>query len=147
MAHIRKLIRDDITTTLTGLVTTGSKVYQSRVYPITAANLPGIIVYTDSESIEYLTITRPRTLMRTVTFSVEVYVKGIANYDDTIDTICSEIEQALYTDVTRGGNAKDTIVNSMEVQYEGDGDQPVALAIMQVNVEYVTLEGTPETAA
>lgn len=146
MAHVRKLIRDNIVTALTGLTTTGSKVYASRVYPITAANLPGIVVYTESEAVEYATITRPRTLMRTISFSVEAYVKGVSNYDDTIDTVCSEIEQALYTDVTRGGYAKDTIVSSMEVQYMGEGDQPVATATMQVNVEYVTLEGAPETA-
>ena len=34
MAHLRKQIRDDVVTTLTGLSTTGSKVYASRVYPI-----------------------------------------------------------------------------------------------------------------
>lgn len=146
MAHIRKLIRDNIETTLTGLTTTGSNVFVSRVYPITGSNLPGIIVYTDNEEVEYLTITRPRTLMRTVTFSVEAYVKGVSGYDDSVDVVCSEIEQALYTDLTRGGNAKDTIIGSMEVQYQGEAEQPVALATMQVIVEYVTLEGAPEVA-
>lgn len=146
MAHIRKLIRDNIETTLTGLTTTGSNVFVSRVYPITGSNLPGIIVYTGSEEVEYLTISRPRTLMRSVTFSIEAYVKGVSGYDDDIDAVCSEIETALYTDVTRGGNARDTMINSMEVQYQGEAEQPVALATMQVTVEYVTLEGAPEVA-
>lgn len=146
MAHIRKLIRDDLVATLTGLSTTGSNVFASRVYPITSGSLPGVIIYTDSEELEYLTITKPRTIMRTLTLSIEAYVRGVSNYDDSIDTICSEIEQALYTDVTRGGNAKDTLINNMEVRYMGEAEQPVALATMQISVEYVTLEGAPETA-
>ena len=44
MAHARKSIRDDIKTTLTGLTTTQSNVFQSRVYPIGKAKLPGILI-------------------------------------------------------------------------------------------------------
>ena len=52
MAHLRKQIRDNVVTALTGLSTTGSRVYASRVYP----NLPGLCVYTKSESVEILTM-------------------------------------------------------------------------------------------
>ena len=34
MAHLRKQIRDNVVTALTGLSTTGSRVYGSRVYPM-----------------------------------------------------------------------------------------------------------------
>lgn len=44
-AVLRKQIRDNVVTTLTGLSTTGSRVYASRVYPMAAANLPGLCVY------------------------------------------------------------------------------------------------------
>jgi hypothetical protein len=50
--HVRQQIRERVATTLTGLTTTGSKVYQSRVYPLAANNLPGLLVFTNSETSE-----------------------------------------------------------------------------------------------
>ena len=72
MAHVRKLIRDDIETTLTGLATTGANVYQTRVYPIAEDRLPGLAIYTSSETTDYATITPPRTQVRVLTVSVDV---------------------------------------------------------------------------
>ena len=46
MAHIRKTIRENIVTTLTGLATTGSSVYETRIFPINYAKLPALMVYT-----------------------------------------------------------------------------------------------------
>lgn len=143
MAHIRKVIRDDIVTSLTGLASTGSRVYTSRVYPMDSSKLPGIAIYTNSENSEYATIGLPRTIMRTVDVNVEVYVKGVAGHDDSLDQICAEIEAALYSDVTRGGYAKDTKIMSFESQYSGDGDQPVVTGVLLVQVMYITTEGAP----
>lgn len=146
MSHTRKLIRDNVISTLTGLTTTGSKVYGSRVYPLAANRLPGICVYTKQEVSEYATNVRPRTLLRTVTVMVEVYVQATTSYDDDLDTIASEIEIALAADVTRGGYAKDTRITSYDAEYAGDGDIPVASAMIQVEVLYSTPENTPEAA-
>jgi len=147
MAHVRKLIRDDIETTLTGLATTGANVYQTRVYPIAEDRLPGLAIYTSTEATDYATITPPRTQVRTLTVSVDVYVKAVTAYDDTLDAICVEIEEALYTDRTRGGNAKDTRVTAFDSDFSGDGDQPVARATLTVEVDYVTLENNVEVGA
>jgi len=144
MAHIRKLIRDNIVTTLTGLTTTGTKVYRSRLYALAESKLPCLAIYTNTEATEYLTMREPRTQQRALDVSVEAYVKATANYDNTIDDICSEVEQALYTDTTRGGYAKDTQVTGVNVEMSIDGDQPIALATINVNVIYNTEEGNPE---
>jgi len=146
MAHIRKLIRDDITTTLTGLTTTGSNIYQTRVYPLADDKLPGLAIYTSSESSQYSTINPPRTQIRTLLVSVEIYVRGLTGYDNTLDQIALEIEEALYTDLTRGGYAKDTRVTSFEADFSGDGDEPVAYATMTIEVDYMTLENDLETS-
>lgn len=146
MAHVRKLIRDNIETALTGLTTTGTNVYQTRVYPIAEDRLPGLAIYTNTEESEFSTVTRPRTQIRTLTVSVEIYVKAVTGYDDTVDTSCVEIEEALATDVTRGGNAKDTRVVSFEADQSGEADQPVARATLSVEVDYATLENDVETA-
>jgi hypothetical protein len=146
MAHIRKSIRDNVVTTLTGLTTTGANVFQTRVYPLASNKLPGLAIYTRSESSDYSTITMPRNIIRTMTVSVEAYVKGVTGTDDSLDTIASEIEAALYSDVTRGGLAKDTRVVSFEADFSGDPDQPVGTATINVDIDYVTIEGAPETA-
>jgi len=144
MAHVRKLIRDNIETTLTGLATTGANVYQTRVYPIAEDRLPGLAIYTSSESTEYATLTPPRTQLRTLSVSVDVYAKAVTAYDDLLDAACVEIEEALYTDRTRGGNAKDTRIIAFDSDFSGDGDQPVARATLTVEVDYVTIENDVE---
>ena len=146
MAHVRKTIRDNITTTLTGLTTTGSNVYQTRFYPLAEAKIAGLCIYTNSESTEASTLKTPRTQLRTLEVMVEAYVKGTTGIDDTLDTIAVEVEEALTTDITRGGNAKDTKVTAFEASYSGDGDQPVGVGRFTVEVLYATLENDIETA-
>lgn len=146
MAHVRKLIRDDITTTLTGLTVTGSNVFQTRFYALGEAKLPALCIYTKNEDTSYETLRSPRTQMRTLSVSVEAYVKGTANLDDTLDEISVEIEEALATDLTRGGYAKDTRITSMQTEFSAEGEQPIGVAIFTVEVIYATLENNIETA-
>lgn len=145
MAHVRKQIRDALATAVTGLATTGANVYTSRVYPISSASLPALLVYTKEETSEYLTLTQPRTIDRTLSAVIEIYVQGNTTYDDTIDSIAAEIETAL-DDVTLSGIAKDLTITSFSSDFSGDPDQPVGTAILSIDVEYVTIEGNPEVA-
>lgn len=146
MSHVRKLIRDEVVTTLTGLATTGSNIYRSRVYPLAANKLPGITIYTKSDASEYATNVRPRTILRTLTIVVEAYVQALSDYDSQLDTIAVEIEETLAADVTRGGYAKDTRIVAFDAEYSGDGDLPVASAVFTIEVLYSTLENDSETA-
>jgi hypothetical protein len=84
--------------------------------------------------------------MRTITASVEIYVKAVSGYDDLIDNISAEVEDALNADRTRAGHARDTRVVSFEAQFSGDPDQPVGSAVLQVEVDYQTLENSAEVA-
>ena len=45
--HLRQQIRERIGTTLTGLSTTGTNVFQSRVYQLEDSNLPALLIYTN----------------------------------------------------------------------------------------------------
>ena len=144
MAHARKSIRDDIKTTLTGLNTTQRNVFQSRVYPMDKAKLPGILIYSKSEDVEYATVNTPRMQNRICSFNIEIYVRGTANYDNDLDQICLEVEEALYTDLTRGGNAKDTRILSFEADFNGDSEQPVAVARLTVEATYQVRENNPD---
>ena len=147
MTHVRQQIRDDIVTTLTGLTTTGSNIFRSRIFPLEETNLPALCIYTKSETSEYDTIGLPRSVNRILDVAVEAYVKGVSNYDNTLDTIAVEMEEAIAADITLGGLAKDAQITAFEADFAGDGEQPVAVGRFTVTVEYRTVENDVETAA
>ena len=66
MAHARQSIRDNVVTTVTGLSTTGTNVFRSRVYPLGEYKLPALCVYTAAEEVEYNRLSQPRDVDRTV---------------------------------------------------------------------------------
>jgi hypothetical protein len=146
MSHIRKQIRDNVVTTVTGLTTTTTKVYRSRVYPIASGKLPGLCVYTQSETVESATLTRPRTKMRTLDVVIEGYALANSNLDNTLDQISLEVEGAMVTDVTRGGKAKDTELTSVEIEQVGEGETQAGIVRMTFTVTYATLENDAEVA-
>lgn len=146
MAHLRKQIRDNIVTTVTGLATTSTRVYRSRVYPLAEGKLPGLCVYTGSETSQADTLTRPRVKTRNLEVMIEAYAVATTNLDDTLDQICTEVEEALVVDVTRGGKAKDTVVTATEIEFGGESEKPVGIARMTVLVTYQHRENDVETA-
>tara|TARA_R110000803_G_scaffold37745_2_gene81429 strand:- start:326 stop:769 length:444 start_codon:yes stop_codon:yes gene_type:complete len=147
MAHLRNQIRDAVVSRLTGLSTTGSNVFRSRIYPLENNKLPGLCIFTKSEATTFDTLTRPRSISRVLEIGVEAYVKAISNYDNTLDTIAVEVEEAIASDVTFSNLAKDTQVTSFDADFSGDGEQPVAIGRFTIEVNYRTLENDVETAA
>jgi len=74
MAHVRQSIRDNVVTAVTGLSTTGSNVFRSRVYPLGTNKLPALCVYTDCDTVEFTCFDRIRDIDRTVDIVNEAYV-------------------------------------------------------------------------
>ena len=145
MAHVRQSIRDHVVTTVTSLSTTGSNVFRTRVYPLETGNLPGLCVYTTSEDSEVDTMTGTRSLERNLDVVIEAFVRAASNYDTTLDTICSEIEAAMATDITRGSKAKDTILTRTEFEFT-EGDRPIGMARLTYSIIYRTAINNAETA-
>ena len=143
MTHARKTIREQVGTTLTGLTTTGSNVFQSRVYPLQDSNLPALLIYTKEETSEAIVMGNNRVLERELTLAVEAYVKTNSNSDDTIDLISKEIEVAIGTDTTLNNRAKDVFLVSTDINYIGEGENPVAVATFNFLVSYCTDENDP----
>lgn len=146
MSHLRKQIRDNVITAVTGLATTSTRVYASRVYPLAADKMPGLCVYTNDETVEISTLNKPRLQTRTLQVIVEAYALAISGLNDSLDQICLEVEEALNVDVTRGGKAKDTQVKSIETEFSGDGEKPAGIARITVSVIYQCRENDLETA-
>ena len=144
--HVRQQIRERIGTTLTGLTTTGSNVFQSRVYPLEDSNLPALLIYIKVEESMPIDIGAARTMERNLTVNIEGYVKANSNFDDTIDTICKEVETAMASDVTVNGLAKDSFLEATEIEYNAEGEKPVGYVTMSFKVDYYVLETSPDVA-
>lgn len=142
MAHKRQLIRERVATTLTGLTTTGSNVFQSRVYPIENTKLPCLLIYTREETSEPLTTNPPRAIEKILSLVIEAYVKANANYDDTIDTITEEVEEALYGDRLINNLALDSFLVNTDISYNGEGDNPLGIVVMTFEITYHHTEGS-----
>jgi hypothetical protein len=144
--HIRQQIREKLGTTLTGLTTTGSNIYQSRVYPLENINLPALVIYTKSETSEPIVIGTNRVMSRELSVIIEAYVKATSNFDDTIDTISKEVEQAIAADRTLDGLAKDCYLESTEIEYTGEGEKPLGYVSLTFLTNYYVQETNPDVA-
>jgi len=140
--HKRQAIRDAFAAAVTGLTTTGNRVYVSRVYPLDTASLPALVIYTKREASAPDTIGLPRTFTREITLSCEAYVRGVDGYDDLLDTIAAEVETALYAAGDFGGLIKDAYLLGTDVNYQDGADQPLASADIEITFIYTTVEGS-----
>ena len=147
MSHLRKQIRDRIVSNVTGLATTGSRVYQTRFYPIASISQPLLLVYTLSEDSEPETMTRPRKIIRRVNFTLEGMAKGTSGLDDTLDAIARDVEEAILVDQTCNSLAKDTVLTGTAIDYNAEGEQPVGSIKMTFQVIYRTTENESESPA
>ena len=146
MSHVRQQIRERIATNVTGLTSTASRVFQSRVYNLQSTELPGLLVYTTSEQSERDSFISSNGLNRVVDVVVEGYAKAASNLDDSLDTISAEVEAALAADPTCNSLSKDLALASTEIEYTGEGDQPIGLVRMTFNVVYRTTATAPTSA-
>ena len=144
--HLRRQIRERAATTLTGLTTTGSNVFQSRVYPMESAGLPGLCIYTTDEAIEIQSMGGTRNVSRDLTLIIEGYATDSANVDDTLDQIGKEIEIAMSGDITLNDLAQDSYLSSVEITLSGDGSTGIGKITHSYTVVYQNAENAPDAA-
>lgn len=144
MSHGAAQIHAALVLALTGLSTTGGNVFADEVSAIPESRLPALRVLDDGgEEIDYATTSRPRTLLRRISFSVRVLAKAsIARVE--LNSALSDIESALYAN-SLGGLVRDLRIESVTKQYSDDADQRVGSADIRVVADWVSLEGSPET--
>ena len=144
--HVRQQIRDRIASNVTGLSTTGDRVYKSRVWPLNADTMPALLVYSTSEDSVTDIMGRSLVMNRELSVVVEGYVRNITVYDDKVDTIAKEVEIAMAADQTLNNLAKISYLSGTEISYSGEGDQPIAVVSMTYLVQYRTAVDSPDVA-
>lgn len=143
MTHARQQIREAAATALTGLATTGSRVYQSRVHPLADSNLPCLLVNTDDEQLDQASIGMPPLLQRQLELRVRAVAKVTASLDDTLDAMLAEVETVL-GNTTLGGKVKVLAPQAIRVAIE-QGEKPVGIAELIYVATYHTAQNAPET--
>ena len=141
MTHARQQIRDGVVSAVTGLTTTGARVFASRIYPLDKSELPGLCVFTINETSERAS---RDTLMRELSVIVEAYVRANDNYDDVIDSIAAEVEQAISNDATLLALVKDIVIVSATNDLMKDGDKPIAVVTLTFRCRYTTSPTNPQ---
>ena len=144
--HIRQQIRERAGTVLNNLTTTGSNVFETRIYPLENTNLPALVIYTKDETSEPIVISTNRLMSRQLELVVEIYVKQTSNFDDEIDKICKEVEVAISADTTLNGLAKDCFLQSTSIEYNTEGEKPLAFASLTFLTNYYVNETRPDIA-
>lgn len=148
MAHVRTSIRTAITTRLTGLTTTGARVYPSRVHPLMDSNLPCLRVYLDEEDVSTESMAADVFLDRSATLKVECCGKAVSSLDSTLDTMLAEVETAMGNgDATFGNLIKSRpLPQSITVDLDDGLEKPVGILTVNYLVNYFTAASNPATA-
>lgn len=152
--HARKQIRDLTISVLSGLATTGSRVYAGRTRALPADHEPTLIVYARAEKVSRDAQGNPPPLLRVLTLDVVGYVQMGGPPDDKLDQIAAEVEAAMYAASSGFFALGGTGVMSAELVNvdiaakvaEADGkssEKHSGAVVLSYEVTYRTIEGAP----
>lgn len=141
MTHARRQIREAAATAFTGLATTGSRVFQSRMKP--TDNLPCLLITTEDEEVEQTPQSRQA---RVLTLTVRGLAKSGATVDDTLDAIAEEVEAAAQAAGTLGGKAPGGLVlKRISTDFDETLEKPAGVIVLEYQAGYFTVAGAPGT--
>ena len=134
MTTKRESILADIASSLAGTVQVGSRIYRSRVVPLSRGESPAIVVEPVSDTAEQNT-SLP-TLDWSLTVRVSVICRG-AVPDQQADPIVEDMHSRIVADLTLGGYAIDVQPESVSFEML-DADQPAGVISCTYVVRYRT---------
>lgn len=145
--HVVQQLVVAVTAALTGLATTGPRVYAQRPeeHALQPAELPALLVYDDGEEAEVADIAGA-TYRRTVALRVEIAAKAVAGLAAQVRQIRLEVETALAAGVTAGGGLRRIVYTGCDaMDTSGLTDRPVATQALRFTVDVYTPAAAPNT--
>lgn len=143
--HVRKRIRDAIVGLLSGLTSTGDRVWNSRSFQITTDRLPSISVFTTEEEIERVTLAAPVRIHRMMSVVIEVHAVRSEVVEDVLDQCAGEIETAMAGVITIDDHQLPAQLTTVSFATLDEGEQPLGVLRMVYRIPYSTNEATPDT--
>ena len=141
--HLHKQIRAALVTALTGLTTSGSRVYANRLAPLPDTTSPTLLVTLDDEQATGLTIHQPQAQDRTLSLSVAAVVKASSAVDDTLDLMSKEVEIALAAGITVTGRNLPVFYQGMSFE-DAQADKPVGIKRMTFSIPFTAISNAPD---
>lgn len=141
--HAHKQIRAAVVSRLTGLTTSGARVYANRLAPLPDASLPSLLVTLDEESAEMLTVHQPVAQSRELTLSVAAIAKATTALDTTLDQMSKEVEIALAAGLTVGSQNLPVFYAGMSFEDE-QSDKPVGIKRLRFTIPYTAMSDAPD---
>ena len=137
MTTKRESILADIASSLAGTVQVGTRIYRSRVVPLTRGESPAIVIEPTGDSAEYSL--RLDRLDWSLTVRVSIIVRA-AVPDQSADPIVEDVHSKMMNDLTAGGYALDVEPRSVSFEMV-EADQPAGVISMEYLVRYRTQLG------
>ena len=134
--HKRTQIRDRLEAVLTGLTTTTTSVFASRIANLASEDLPALKLYLmNEEASEDSSFGYDGIVSCEV--KIECYVKTNSTFDSTLDLILEEVQAAVTADKLSGLRSlvKSIKYQGLEVEYE-EGEQDLGRQIITYIAEY-----------
>lgn len=144
MSHARTQIRNAAKTALTGLTTSGSRVFANRLYALADTELPGLRLSLDAETVQPETVDASPILARQIELVVECCAKANSALDDTCDAMQLEVEKALAAGLTISGKQLTVVLASSSFD-DTLGLMPVAVLKLVFLVSFFTRANAPDT--
>lgn len=127
--HIRQQLRKKIKSLLEPALLNAVHVNRTKLF--SPSELPGIIVTTSNESVEYFTFNSSN---REIELTITIHEKAFSTVDDQLDALCVRIENIISNDTTI--KAQDIQLNATTIEIE-DGDQPIGIATMIYTAKFL----------
>lgn len=140
-AHVRQQVREEIAGVVSGLTTTGTRVFTSRTYPLSESDLPCLLIKTEQESVDYQTIGRPSQQEREITLVIDAIAKANENLDQTLDTMCKEVEVVIDTVASL---SKNIMLAGTRIEIDDSGSQRIGKASMIYRMKVYTNSDSPD---
>lgn len=142
MAHYRTALRTALMTRLTGLVTTGSRVFIARDDAMRTAELPSLVIGIEEPDIITTTVHTSPTMEREVSVTVKGYASTTSDVDLTLNNIGEEVEIALGTPLTVVGIEVSLGLRNVSMETE-QADKQSGLITMSYSTKVFTAAGNP----
>lgn len=142
--HLHRQIREAVATDLTGLTTSGARVYPNRLHPFEVSSLPGLRISVAEDTVTAATVHQPHVQEHALALVVECVARASVDLDDTCDQMAKEVEVALAGGVTVGTRTFYPVLTGSHYDDEAAGT-PAGAKRLTFAFDYACLNTTPDT--
>jgi len=153
VSHVRTQIAAALAATLTGLTTSGTRVYVARELPIGQSALPALLVYADEETVEPMRTANawPQTLRRQLSVRIDCVAEDTGDLENTLATMLLEVETALNASFA-AASCSNLIPDGLVLagvpapERDAEGERTIGRLSCRWFGTYFTAANAPETA-